>query len=571
MENKKPGLKSKILHIILFVLVIGTFSVLYYHVAKGNQSSKVIRFDEGWTVNLDDAVFSNVDLDELIFGMAKYGDKIVLTNTIPNDAFDRSALCLAVDYCATTIYVDGIKIFEYGYDLLARGDILGYGKQIVSLPDNCAGKPVKIVFYVTEEEEVTSLFTPLIYDETTLMSDYLSPDAIQFAISLSLVVGGLFLTLITFALFFRSYSMERLMCIGMFSLCIGLWSLANGGFTILFTHNFVLKTYLEYMSLYLSPIPILLYFREDVEQRSIRVESFIYYALMLIGIQLLLVSVLCQFMNWFHFPVFLRVYQTYMFICCMFILFVILQDMMREKQHKILLGGMLTILVIVIRDLIMFNVTKYGWFGVTDGSYVSMVAFGGLVFILSMVIDYIYQVRSQVILTAENEFLSRIAYMDVLTGLYTRRKCEEVFKEIDSSGHEYIIIQFDLNNLKSTNDRLGHEKGDELLIRFSKCLRKTYTSQEIIGRMGGDEFIVIVPNGKRYNVEDSFARLEKNIADDNAKSTDIKVSSSYGYCRSTEIPEPTARAVYIEADRKMYLAKQRYYLENGGRRRGDNR
>ena len=161
----------------------------------------------------------------------------------------------------------------------------------------------------------------------------------------------------------------------------------------------------------------------------------------------------------------------------------------------------------------------------------------------------------------------RLAYNDVLTGLSTRRRCEEVFKEIDASNKDYAVVQFDLNNLKRTNDALGHEKGDELITRFADALKKVFSQDEVIGRMGGDEFVVIVPDMKGYKLDLNLTKLETAINKDNSKHEDVQVSYSCGYCYADELEEPTTTKVYAEADKRMYEAKEKYYREKGFNRR----
>ena len=108
-----------------------------------------------------------------------------------------------------------------------------------------------------------------------------------------------------------------------------------------------------------------------------------------------------------------------------------------------------------------------------------------------------------------------------------------------------------------------------MIVRFANMLRKTFNSGETLGRMGGDEFIVIVTDAYGYNAEEKTTALKTYIDEDN-EGNDIKVSTSYGYCASTELKAPTALAVYKEADKRMYKNKEEYYKKTGkNRRRND--
>lgn len=100
------------------------------------------------------------------------------------------------------------------------------------------------------------------------------------------------------------------------------------------------------------------------------------------------------------------------------------------------------------------------------------------------------------------------AEYDRLTGLYNRngfeRRAEAFFHSRNSCG---ALLLFDLDNFKRVNDTEGHPAGDRLLVLFSRRLSDTFTQGEVIGRLGGDEFIVLIPGA--VSVEVVKARLQK--------------------------------------------------------------
>jgi len=390
---------------------------------------------------------------------------------------------------------------------------------------------------------------------------------VPLGVAVTLVVVGLCISAITFCLYFKSYSMEKLFCVGVFSICVGLWSLCNYNLNYIFTDNLKTKVYLEYFSLYLVLFPMLLYFREDVEARQKRWESLFYYALILVEVQLFVISAVCQFTNALHLPVFLRAFQTLMAVVACYVAYYIIMDIKNAKGHIVLSVGYGFMLIIAVRDLVAFNVSKYTAARGNESNYRSYIAAGALVLVTCMLVDFVNEMRKRMYKTAETQFLEKIAYVDVLTDLYTRRKCEEVFDAIDKRHYEYALIQFDLNNLKSTNDDFGHEAGDELIKRFADIMRRTFTDGETLGRMGGDEFVVMIVDAYDYDIDEKLKLLEENIALDNEDHEDVKVSISAGYARSVEFENPEARLVYAEADKRMYKQKEAYYKNRGYKRR----
>lgn len=99
--------------------------------------------------------------------------------------------------------------------------------------------------------------------------------------------------------------------------------------------------------------------------------------------------------------------------------------------------------------------------------------------------------------------IHQLSISDELTGLLNRRgfflRAEPALELAKSSGHSALVAFLDVNGLKRVNDKYGHEVGDELIRDVATVLRATLRKSDIIGRMGGDEFCVLVcePDGDR--------------------------------------------------------------------------
>jgi diguanylate cyclase (GGDEF)-like protein len=182
--------------------------------------------------------------------------------------------------------------------------------------------------------------------------------------------------------------------------------------------------------------------------------------------------------------------------------------------------------------------------------------------------ESVAQLRSQIgIYEARLEEAERIAFQDALTGLASRRSVERQLDVRVSQGRSFSVIYLDLNGFKQINDTLGHAAGDDLLKQFAGELRSAFRSNDVVGRMGGDEFVVIV-DGDPGVAQQLIARIEQWVNGAykltvNGESHRVTVAAAIGI--SSWRKGESAADVLRQADAAMYENKSRARLTGSSR------
>ena len=159
------------------------------------------------------------------------------------------------------------------------------------------------------------------------------------------------------------------------------------------------------------------------------------------------------------------------------------------------------------------------------------------------------------------------AYNDQLTGLKNRRAYSEIVAQLSGELPTGCrVIMFDVNRLKTVNDTLGHEAGDELIRAAAECIRACFEGVEAVFRLGGDEFCLIM-TGAEETARQCLEELERRAAAWKGQYID-GFSISYGMASDGDCPD--IEAIVKEADRRMYDYKRSFYsLAGNDRRRSD--
>ncbi|WP_457564111.1 GGDEF domain-containing protein, partial [Caminibacter pacificus] len=164
-----------------------------------------------------------------------------------------------------------------------------------------------------------------------------------------------------------------------------------------------------------------------------------------------------------------------------------------------------------------------------------------------------------------NSYISKLtenAIFDSLTGAYNKKEILEALKKqlenyIRYKKEPFSVMIFDIDFFKKVNDTYGHLAGDFILKEFVKIIKKLIRKSDILGRFGGEEFVLILPNTKISGAMKLAERIKNAIENHtfNFNSTPIKVTTSIGIT-SASLTD-SVDSLLARADEALYEAKRK--------------
>ena len=157
--------------------------------------------------------------------------------------------------------------------------------------------------------------------------------------------------------------------------------------------------------------------------------------------------------------------------------------------------------------------------------------------------------------------IEALSLVDDLTGLHNRRGflalAYQQQRVADRKGEAFFVLYVDLDNMKWINDSLGHHVGDQALTDLTEVLESTFRGSDVIARMGGDEFVVLLTEVGERDVSILQARLAENLRKHSAdKKRPYELHVSIGVARYEPRSFCTVDEVLDRADEMMYRQKR---------------
>ena len=155
------------------------------------------------------------------------------------------------------------------------------------------------------------------------------------------------------------------------------------------------------------------------------------------------------------------------------------------------------------------------------------------------------------------EQLRHLSFHDMLTGLYNRTYLTQEMIRLSAGRLNPIgVISCDIDGLKLVNDTLGHNAGDALITTVSQIILGCFRENDVVARVGGDEFLVLLPSSNCEVVQEACQRIRGKIAEYNLREAKAPISISAGWSSGNPASYTDIEELIKTADSRMYKEKK---------------
>lgn len=556
--------KSKILKVLWLIYGLGSICLILYIVNNMvcrdyDQISEKSLLEKGWNICINDEEYEDVDISSFMFENLSIGDKITMAITVPNDwDYKLPSLTMYIRQTAITVLIDGEQIYEYGWQRIENNKTVGCGYQFIDFSEDYRGKNLTIEMEVGEDSPFTKLDPIFIGESQNALKQIAIDNRLPLIIGSFLVVIGVIICIVSVLAVLVSRKYMKILFLAAFSICIGIWTLCYYDLFSLFAMPIYKVSLMEYMTLYMMPIPLTAYMYWHTKEINSKRIMRVYQVFFLIQCIFSATLIGLHTFDIVHGAASLPYFQGILLIWAVLCVYILYRNLKVNNGHtKVFFMGMFFVLLGVVSDMLNYSVQRYT--GQPIFNIKGMSSLGIITFLIFLLFDLYCEIVNKMMEDKEKKMLIERAYTDDLTGLSNHRFCAEYLKVLENEGNkDYAVLSVDLNNLKVINDKYGHLKGDELLQKAAKVLTEAFSKEGLVGRLGGDEFIVAIKSCDEEKVESLIKNFEKLIEES-------EISLSYGYALASEIEENSSSKVYHKADERMYEHKRKYKEKNARR------
>ncbi len=569
--------KNQKVYMMIFPLLL---LFLFLSVAGGKTfntklQEKLLVLDRGWNMSYLGTNRSDVKLGDSKFGRAKKNQSVTLSKSLPYLKVNSACVAFRTVLSSVDVYVAGEKIYSYGHEYADAGKMIPKHINYISLPEFYAGKMLRIVVTPGADDAFSGLSEVYFGSRTDLGYFLLQRNRLPLVVGTTLVFLGMCLIILLPVIIYSGETDYLVLYYALVSIVLGVYILCYNDVIYYFVSDAYVTTIIEYVALYLIAPITLNFIREDLKERGILNKILI--LIVVIDFTFAVLAFVYHCLGISYVDSFVTPYHIIVIPQGLFTLWAIIRNILaRERRSKnvtmlygaysvnILLTGMMVFVFCGIVDILRFNYMKFLSGRGEVYSSISFITIGAMIFVTCLLCNYFFHCIDHINEASTRKKLEGMAYEDALTGLSNRAYCERQMDKADQSRKPYVIISMDLDGLKATNDKYGHIYGDRLLKGFAEILKNSFPGASLIGRMGGDEFLILLSEEKTGMASLYLTAMERHIREYNEQDEKLQYGVSWGMCNSREI-NGNAHRIYMEADSRMYKMKEEHHRAGGGR------
>lgn len=563
----KKIFNKRIFNIVLVIyLFLSIATVLIFadlQLSHSYENIEITDLNNNWTVTINDTIYENISFDSFRFKPIQEGDVITLETSLPDDwSYVQPVFNMNLSHSTIDMYIDNKCVYQYGHERYAAGKTIGSGIKFIDFSNDYKGKQLKIELTATESNSFSSFGAMYICEWNDAIRYIITENRLALFLGSFLVVFGISVSLITTFAVFYSKKYTHILFLAAFSIFMGFWTLCYHNIVVIFSMPLHSKSLLEYMSLLILPLPILGYLYGYVKKSKNRKLVPFYVALFSIQFVVSATTIALHTTDIMHCVSLVPISLVLFIFDAFFFTLVLVKPEQEFSRHKpIYIFAYSVILSTLLYDLIVYALNRF--LGMNIKSINGISSLGILVFIGVLILDLYREATTKMMEDHERNLLIKRAYTDELTQINNRYFCSEYMNKLQYDNiSNYSIIAFDLNNLKITNDTYGHSQGDLLITSAAKVISEAFSSDGVVGRMGGDEFIAILTTSDVTKINTLIDKFTQLIADKNVKHPNLNLSISYGFATCDEINDNAIEKVCQLADERMYNYKTNYKKEH---------
>lgn len=523
----------------------------------------LVTLDEDWVVTRNDEAPKTETLSALSLGTVHNGEVFEMRTTLPKESIRSAALRITIKQAVTEMFLDGKRFYVFGEERHKEGKMLKRGFLTVPLPTGWEGKELAIRLCATESKAFSGLGPVILGNEQDLYDDFLEERRLPMLLGIFLLVYSVFQLLWLPYLFFRGgKAILNPLYSALITADLGVYLLGNYDLFDILSEYESASTIAEYAALYLIPGLFSAYL--GVLQKD-RVKQICNLCALIDFVMVAAVFFL-HASGHVHLTLFLPVCYVVALIESLLFFAGLRKSVHRLQRNRneeldmlsdyAIFFGFFVFVVSAFIDVFFYLFIRIFGNGATpDGAPFMM--FGSMVFTITLTAQFFLHGVSHLRADVTRGRLVERAYQDPLTGLANRIRCEQKMMELKID-EPFVIISFDLDGLKAVNDSIGHAEGDRMLKGFAGALKQCFEGMTLSGRMGGDEFLVILTGTECAVTDAKLRELEHILFNLNMEEPYFHYSVSYGYASNTETHFGNhVRDIYMLADRRMYDMKRK--------------